>query len=118
MNLLHIEDKVWSRACLRACAPHSEEKLGPPVPSCSVVVGLLSRDAASFRADSHGEVMRYTHTCSFIHGTFSPVKDRSSNSRHLCLALGRYSGAGIDRSLPVGSEEGGDLENSTRNLLE
>ncbi|XP_037587245.1 xylulose kinase isoform X2 [Cebus imitator] len=37
MNLLQIQDKVWSQACLGSCAPHLEEKLGPPVPSCSVV---------------------------------------------------------------------------------
>ncbi|XP_023619179.1 xylulose kinase isoform X3 [Myotis lucifugus] len=37
MNLLQIQDKVWAQACLGACAPHLEEKLGPPVPSCSVV---------------------------------------------------------------------------------
>ncbi|XP_043741521.1 xylulose kinase isoform X2 [Cervus elaphus] len=38
MNLLQIQDKVWSQACLGACAPRLEEKLGRPVPSCSVVV--------------------------------------------------------------------------------
>ncbi|XP_040821584.1 xylulose kinase [Ochotona curzoniae] len=37
MNLLQIQDKAWSHACLSACAPHLEEKLGPPVPSCSIV---------------------------------------------------------------------------------
>ncbi|KAM5281344.1 xylulose kinase [Ctenodactylus gundi] len=37
MNLLQIQEKVWSPACLGACAPHLEEKLCPPVPSCSVV---------------------------------------------------------------------------------
>ncbi|XP_036287776.1 xylulose kinase isoform X1 [Pipistrellus kuhlii] len=37
MNLLQIQDKVWAQACLSACAPHLEEKLGPPVPSSSVV---------------------------------------------------------------------------------
>ncbi|XP_053456820.1 xylulose kinase isoform X1 [Nycticebus coucang] len=42
MNLLHIQDKVWSHACLGACAPHLEEKLGPPVPSCSVVGAISS----------------------------------------------------------------------------
>ena len=41
MNLLQIQDKVWSQACLGACAPRLEEKLGRPVPSCSVVVGPL-----------------------------------------------------------------------------
>lgn len=41
MNLLQIHEKVWSQACLSACAPHLEEKLGAPVPSCSVVVGAL-----------------------------------------------------------------------------
>ncbi|XP_014439835.2 xylulose kinase [Tupaia chinensis] len=42
MNLLQIQDKVWSQACLGACAPHLEEKLGPPVPSCSVVGAISS----------------------------------------------------------------------------
>ncbi|XP_055457548.1 xylulose kinase isoform X4 [Psammomys obesus] len=41
MNLLQIQEKVWSQACLAACAPHLEEKLGSPVPSCSVV-GTIS----------------------------------------------------------------------------
>ncbi|XP_004835301.1 xylulose kinase isoform X3 [Heterocephalus glaber] len=42
MNLLQIQEKVWSQACLGACAPHLEEKLGPPVPSCSVVGAISS----------------------------------------------------------------------------
>nr|XP_055177245.1 xylulose kinase isoform X2 [Nyctereutes procyonoides] len=42
MNLLQIQDKVWSQACLSACAPHLEEKLGSPVPSCSVVGAISS----------------------------------------------------------------------------
>ncbi|XP_025128798.3 xylulose kinase isoform X3 [Bubalus bubalis] len=50
MNLLQIQDKVWSQACLGACAPHLEEKLGRPVPSCSVVVGPLPIGEAHRRA--------------------------------------------------------------------
>nr|XP_040145960.1 xylulose kinase isoform X3 [Ictidomys tridecemlineatus] len=42
MNLLQIQDKVWSQTCLGACAPHLEEKLGLPVPSCSVVGAISS----------------------------------------------------------------------------
>uniref|UniRef100_A0A452TH21 Xylulose kinase n=1 Tax=Ursus maritimus TaxID=29073 RepID=A0A452TH21_URSMA len=42
MNLLQIQDKVWSQVCLGACAPHLEEKLGSPVPSCSVVGAISS----------------------------------------------------------------------------
>ncbi|OWK02501.1 XYLB, partial [Cervus elaphus hippelaphus] len=42
MNLLQIQDKVWSQACLGACAPRLEEKLGRPVPSCSVVGAISS----------------------------------------------------------------------------
>uniref|UniRef100_A0A8C3TAS0 Xylulose kinase n=1 Tax=Chelydra serpentina TaxID=8475 RepID=A0A8C3TAS0_CHESE len=37
MNLLQIRDKIWSTACLNACAPGLEEKLGPVVPSSSVL---------------------------------------------------------------------------------
>ncbi|XP_032989015.1 xylulose kinase isoform X2 [Rhinolophus ferrumequinum] len=42
MNLLQIQDRVWSQACLGACAPRLEEKLGLPVPSCSVVGAISS----------------------------------------------------------------------------
>ncbi|XP_012590318.1 PREDICTED: xylulose kinase isoform X4 [Condylura cristata] len=42
MNLLQVQDKVWSQACLDACAPHLEEKLGAPVASCSVVGAIAS----------------------------------------------------------------------------
>ncbi|XP_075412153.1 xylulose kinase isoform X1 [Tenrec ecaudatus] len=41
MNLLQIHDKIWSQACLNACAPHLEERLGQPVPTCAVV-GTIS----------------------------------------------------------------------------
>ncbi|XP_006890713.1 PREDICTED: xylulose kinase [Elephantulus edwardii] len=41
MNLLQIHDKAWSPACLHACAPHLEDKLGQPVPS-HAVVGAIS----------------------------------------------------------------------------
>ncbi|XP_067398864.1 xylulose kinase isoform X3 [Emydura macquarii macquarii] len=37
MNLLQIHDKIWSTACLNACAPGLEEKLGHTVPSSSVL---------------------------------------------------------------------------------
>ncbi|ELR52501.1 Xylulose kinase, partial [Bos mutus] len=52
MNLLQIQDKVWSQACLGACAPRLEEKLGRPVPSCSIVVGPLPGGEAHWRAAS------------------------------------------------------------------
>ena len=68
MNLLRIQDKVWSQACLGACAPHLEEKLGLPVPSCSVVVSSLPSDAAHWRAGSYwGSCVVYTHTQTPIH---------------------------------------------------
>lgn len=67
MNLLQIQDKVWAQACLGACAPHLEEKLGPPVPSCSVVVGPLSRDVAPLRAGGEQTFLpRHQEMSSFI----------------------------------------------------
>ncbi|XP_042523261.1 xylulose kinase isoform X1 [Dipodomys spectabilis] len=42
MNLLQIQDKVWSQACLLACAPNLEEKLGPPALPCSVLGNISS----------------------------------------------------------------------------
>ncbi|XP_053266105.1 xylulose kinase isoform X5 [Podarcis raffonei] len=41
MNLLQIHEKVWSPACLDACAPGLGKKLGHPVPS-SKVLGCVS----------------------------------------------------------------------------
>lgn len=55
MNLLQIQEKVWSQACLDVCAPHLEEKLGSPVPSCSVVVSCLSRSDFSVALGTAGE---------------------------------------------------------------
>ncbi|XP_053786186.1 xylulose kinase isoform X2 [Desmodus rotundus] len=60
MNLLHIEDKVWSRACLRACAPHLEEKLGPPVPSCSVVGAISSYYVRRYGFSPECKVVAFT----------------------------------------------------------
>lgn len=77
MNLLQIQDKVWSQACLGACAPRLEEKLGLPVPSCSVVVGLLSRDglllAATGEAMQHARARVHTHSFTRRVGIFSLV---------------------------------------------
>lgn len=37
MNLLDIRKRDWSDACLTACAPNLEAKLGSPVPTSSVI---------------------------------------------------------------------------------
>jgi len=37
MNLLDINQKTWSQACLNACAPDLEEKLGQPVATNTVI---------------------------------------------------------------------------------
>lgn len=88
MNLLRIQDKVWSQACLGACAPHLEERLGPPVPPCSVVVG--PRPAQGHPHTPAG--------CSVPH-------EARAGPLHLGTQV-RVDGAG------------GHLENPTGNLLE
>ncbi|XP_037004104.2 xylulose kinase isoform X1 [Artibeus jamaicensis] len=60
MNLLHIRDKVWSQACLRACAPRLEEKLGPPVPSCSVVGAVSSYYVQRYGFSPECKVVAFT----------------------------------------------------------
>ncbi|XP_063468056.1 xylulose kinase isoform X6 [Symphalangus syndactylus] len=60
MNLLQIQDKVWSQACLGACAPHLEEKLGPPVPSCSVVGAISSYYIKRYGFPSGCKVVAFT----------------------------------------------------------
>lgn len=67
MNLLQIQDRVWSQACLGACAPRLEEKLGLPVPSYSVVVGLLSCDGLLQELAATGEAMQRAHACAHTH---------------------------------------------------
>ena len=75
MNLLQIQDKVWSQACLGACAPRLEEKLGRPVPSCSIVVGPLPGGEAHWRAglllgkwySTHTHPTPDTHTSIHLH---------------------------------------------------
>nr|XP_033787587.1 xylulose kinase isoform X1 [Geotrypetes seraphini]XP_033787588.1 xylulose kinase isoform X1 [Geotrypetes seraphini] len=53
MNLLQIREKIWSQNCLHACAPGLEEKLGPAVPSSSVLgsVALYYVQRYGFSAD-------------------------------------------------------------------
>lgn len=41
MNLLDIHTKDWSDICLEVCAPSLREKLGKPVPTCTVL-GTIS----------------------------------------------------------------------------
>ncbi|XP_036122499.1 xylulose kinase [Molossus molossus] len=60
MNLLQIQDKVWSQACLDACAPHLEEKLGSPVPSCSVVGAISSYYVRRYGFPPGCKVMAFT----------------------------------------------------------
>ncbi|XP_076985893.1 xylulose kinase isoform X2 [Tamandua tetradactyla] len=60
MNLLQIRDKVWSQVCLAACAPHLEEKLGPPVPSCSVVGAISSYFVQRYGFHSGCKVVAFT----------------------------------------------------------
>nr|KAF6311470.1 xylulokinase [Myotis myotis] len=60
MNLLQIQDKVWAQACLGACAPHLEEKLGPPVPSCSVVGPVSSYYVQRYGFPSGCKVVAFT----------------------------------------------------------
>lgn len=42
MNLLDINEKDWSDDCLKLCAPDLREKLGSPVPSCSILGSISS----------------------------------------------------------------------------
>lgn len=50
MNLLNINTREWSQKCLNACADDLEEKLGEPVPTCSIIgkIGLFFVQRYSF----------------------------------------------------------------------
>ncbi|XP_057347288.1 xylulose kinase isoform X3 [Manis pentadactyla] len=60
MNLLQIQDKVWSQACLGACAPQLEGKLGPPVPSCSCVGAISAYYVQRYGFPSGCKVVAFT----------------------------------------------------------
>nr|XP_036870050.1 xylulose kinase isoform X1 [Manis javanica] len=60
MNLLQIQDKVWSQACLGACAPQLEGKLGPLVPSCSCVGAISAYYVQRYGFPSGCKVVAFT----------------------------------------------------------
>ncbi|XP_011889918.1 PREDICTED: xylulose kinase [Cercocebus atys] len=92
MNLLQIQDKVWSQTCLGACAPHLEEKLGPPVPSCSVV-GAIS----SYYIQRYG----FPPGCKVVAFTGDNPAMTCFSSRHLISFPSLFSSS----SSPLGSPE-------------
>ncbi|XP_047626230.1 xylulose kinase isoform X2 [Phacochoerus africanus] len=71
MNLLQIQDKVWSQACLGACAPGLEEKLGQPVPSCSVVGNIWSCSGSDASHLAPSQPILFTCHCGFTQGAIS-----------------------------------------------
>ncbi|XP_048190562.1 xylulose kinase isoform X2 [Perognathus longimembris pacificus] len=60
MNLLQIQDKVWSQACLGACAPHLEEKLGLPALPCSVLGAISSYYVQRYGFSPECKVVAFT----------------------------------------------------------
>lgn len=60
MNLLDIENRKWSKACLNACAPGLEEKLGEPVPSSTIIGNVSSYLVQRFGFDSNCKVVACT----------------------------------------------------------
>ncbi|XP_072454308.1 xylulose kinase isoform X1 [Notamacropus eugenii] len=60
MNLLHIHKKSWFQPCLDACAPELEEKLGPVVPSSSVLGPISSYYVQRYGFNSQCKVIAFT----------------------------------------------------------
>ncbi|XP_044532258.1 xylulose kinase [Gracilinanus agilis] len=60
MNLLNIRKKSWSQLCLDACAPELEEKLGPAVPSSSVLGPISSYHVQRYGFNSECKVIAFT----------------------------------------------------------
>lgn len=60
MNLFDISKRTWSQACLNACAPDLEEKLGPLVPANSVIGDIGSFFVQRYSFDPQCKVIAFT----------------------------------------------------------
>ncbi|XP_051839932.1 xylulose kinase isoform X2 [Antechinus flavipes] len=60
MNLLHIRKKSWSQPCLDACALELREKLGPAVPSNSILGPISSYLVQRYGFNSECKVIAFT----------------------------------------------------------
>ncbi|KAM9100542.1 xylulose kinase isoform X1 [Sarcophilus harrisii] len=60
MNLLHILKKSWSQPCLDACALELREKLGPTVPSNSILGPISSYLVQRYGFNSECKVIAFT----------------------------------------------------------
>ena len=60
MNLLDINTRTWSQACLNACAPDLEEKLGAPVPTCSTIGEIGTFFVQRYSFDPRCKVAAFT----------------------------------------------------------
>lgn len=60
MNLLDINTRTWSQKCLNACAENLEEKLGQPVPTCSVIGKVGSFFIQRYNINPNCKIVAFT----------------------------------------------------------
>ncbi|XP_035210948.1 xylulose kinase-like [Stegodyphus dumicola] len=60
MNLLDIHSKDWSDFCLNMCAPNLREKLGTPVPSCTVLGTIATYYCERFGFSDTCKIVAFT----------------------------------------------------------
>ncbi|XP_071043346.1 xylulose kinase isoform X2 [Parasteatoda tepidariorum] len=60
MNLLDINEKDWSDQCLKSCAPDLRDKLGVPVPSCTVLGSISSYFVDRYGFSEECKVVAFT----------------------------------------------------------
>ncbi|XP_055850170.1 xylulose kinase [Episyrphus balteatus] len=60
MNLFDINEKIWSSACLNACAPDLEERLGSPVKTCSILGNIADFFVQRFGFPAECKVTAFT----------------------------------------------------------
>lgn len=60
MNLFDINEKVWSMACLNACAPDLEERLGSTVKTCSILGNVADFFVQRFGFPAECKVTAFT----------------------------------------------------------
>lgn len=82
MNLFNINDKHWSKACLNACAPDLEERLGEPIETCSIIGNI-----STFFTQRYG----FSHNCkivSFTGDNLSALSGMAIGDDWLAISLG------------------------------
>lgn len=100
MNLFDINKRTWSQACLNACAPDLEEKLGQPVPANSVIGQIGSFFVQRYSFDPNCKVIAFTGD------NASAISGMLITENWLAMSLGTSDTIMMPLDEPANFEEG------------